>query len=580
VQQAINAAAQASRDTNNTNSDNNNYNSVVLVFPAPATANNPTGDYFENLVIPRQMLVQGVGPGGVRSNGALVPGSRLNGLGFNPDTDRGAAWVNLVAGLPNLAGPDTVPDSAVVTIVQSGAQQSGTAASLDGFTITGGSQADFATNIDTTTGGTTTPIGAPNALVTQGGGIYVHGGSQGLQVTDNVIVGNSGSYGGAVRVGTPYSTDAVNTDLRIAYNQIRDNGGTNLAGAVGLFANTRGYSVDHNDLCGNFSAEYGGAIGHFGRSLGTTSHPANDISTNRIWFNQSYDEGGAVMLAGELSDNLSTPSTGTGPVRIHENLVQDNLANDDGGGLRMLQAGTYAIDVVNNIIANNISAHEGGGIALDDSTNVRVVNNTVYRNVTTATAVTSNGEPAPAGLSTAQNSDQLQATLPAGSPTFSNPVQFNNIFWDNRAGSWNGQYVTGVASPDAPAGDPINNWDMGNVDGPGLLTPTNSIRQTTQGTVAPGAGNLSVDPLVVSPWTTTVTVQASRTFPSFRQALIVVQDVPPGLMGDYHLQPGSPARQIGAPNKSGVLAPTIDYDGQGRPIPVLTAVDAGADERS
>jgi len=571
AQNAINAATTA---------DRNGRMSMVLAWPAPVRSNNPTGDIFENLVLPRQLVLQGVGPGGFLPNGSYVAGSRLNGLGFNPDTDRGAAWVSLVAGLPAVAGPDTIPDSAVITVLQSGTGSGNRMTAIDGFTITGGSQADFATNIDTTTGGTTTPIGAPNALVTQGGGIYVHGGTQRLQVTDNVIRGNSGSYGGAVRVGTPYTTDAVDTDLHIAYNQIRDNGGTNLAGALGLFANTRGYSVDHNDLCGNFSAEYGGAIGHFGRSVGTNAHPANDISNNRMWFNQSYDEGGAVMLAGELSDNLSVPSTGTGPVRIHENLVQDNLANDDGGGLRMLQAGTYAIDVVNNIIANNISAHEGGGIALDDSTNVRVVNNTVYRNITTATAVTSNGEPAPAGLSTAQNSDQLQATLPAGSPTFSNPLQFNNIFWDNRAGSWNGQYVTGVGSPDAPAGDLINNWDMGNVDGPGLLTPTNSIRQTTQGTVAPGAGNLSVDPLVVSPWTTTVTVQASRTFPSFRQALIVVQDVPPGLMGDYHLQSTSPARQIGAASKSGVGAPSIDYDGLGRPIPISTAVDAGADERS
>ena len=117
----------------------------------------------------------------------------------------------------------------------------------------------------------------------------------------------------------------------------------------------------------------------------------------------------------------------------------------------MLQAGTYAIDVVNNIIANNISAHEGGGIALDDSTNVHIVNNTVVKNITTATAVTSNGQPAPAGLSTAANSDQLQATLPAGSSAFSKPTMFNNVFWDNRAGTWNGLYVSGIGSPDAPA---------------------------------------------------------------------------------------------------------------------------------
>ena len=36
------------------------------------------------------------------------------------------------------------------------------------------------------------------------------------------------------------------------------------------------------------------------------------------------------------------------------------------------------------------------------------------KNITTATAMTSNGLPAPAGLSTGRNSDLLQATLPGG----------------------------------------------------------------------------------------------------------------------------------------------------------------------
>ena len=140
-------------------------------------------------------------------------------------------------------------------------------------------------------------------------------------------------------------------------------------------------------------------------------------------------------------------------------------------GIRLLQAGNFPVSIVNNMITDNISTHEGGGIALDDSTNVRIVNNTVMKNVTTATAVTSTGAPAPAGLSTATNSDQLQATLPAGSPTWSNPLLFNNIFYDNRAGNWNGSYVSGIASPQAPAGDPVRHWDLGSVDAGVTLTP-------------------------------------------------------------------------------------------------------------
>ena len=98
---------------------------------------------------------------------------------------------------------------------------------------------------------------------------------------------------------------------------------------------------------------------------------------------------------------------------IYNNLIQANLANDDGGGLRFLMAGNFPYNVYNNIIVNNVSTHEGGGVSLNDAPNVRFFNNTVMKNITTATAMTSNGQPAPAGLSTSRNSNLLQATLPA-----------------------------------------------------------------------------------------------------------------------------------------------------------------------
>ena len=141
------------------------------------------------------------------------------------------------------------------------------------------------------------------------------------------------------------------------------------------------------------------------------------------------------MIAGSLPNNPALLSPGSGPVTIRDNVIQSNLADDDGGGLRFLMAGNFPMNVVNNIIVNNVSTHEGGGVAIDDTPDVRFYNNTVMKNLTTATASTSNGLPAPAGLSTSQNSALLQATLPAGSPIFSNPRLFNNIFWDNRAGT-------------------------------------------------------------------------------------------------------------------------------------------------
>ena len=112
--------------------------------------------------------------------------------------------------------------------------------------------------------------------VVKGGAIFANAYVKNLQVTNNVIEGNGGSYG-AIRIGTPNlpndpatplinESDNQNDNLRIANNRILANGGTNLAGAIGLFNGADGYEIDHNDLCGNFSAEYGGAISHFGLS--------------------------------------------------------------------------------------------------------------------------------------------------------------------------------------------------------------------------------------------------------------------------------------------------------------------------
>ncbi|MEZ4679827.1 MAG: hypothetical protein R2932_36975 [Caldilineaceae bacterium] len=241
------------------------------------------------------------------------------------------------------------------------------------------------------------------------------------------------------------------------------------------------------------------------------------------------------------------------------------MANDDGGGLRFLMAGNFTINVYNNMIVNNISTHEGGGIGINDAPSVRIYNNTVMKNITTATAVTSLGFPAPAGLSTSRNSDQLQANLPGGSPIFSNPLLFNNIFWDNRAGTRGGGVVTGLGA----AGDatPINHWDLGVADGSGVLTSSNSIIQS-------GDGATGSDPLVASPYDVAVTFAAWRNNPAFVDAIMVVNDLPPNLLGDYHLTASSPAINLGVASNAGVTAPTFDIENQAR----TANPDGGADE--
>jgi hypothetical protein len=259
-----------------------------------------------------------------------------------------------------------------------------------------------------------------------------------------------------------------------------------------------------------------------------------------------------------------------------------------------------------------VSAHEGGGIALDDAVFVNVVNNTIAKNLTTATALTSNGSAAPAGLSSGALSDPLMARLQnaslfprsdiLASTTFAKPTMFNDVFWDNRAGNFLGGYVYGIGG-NLPDGSPnnIDNWDMGVVDVPGaLLEPTNSVVQVNDGTTA-DPSNTSADPLFVAPYDVTVNILAARTYPAFRQAVIVAELLPPSLMGDYHIQasllgPDSSAYGLGVASKTvtwgtatnpfryTIAAPSLDIDGNPRPTVLGTNVvpiyryDSGADQ--
>jgi hypothetical protein len=251
--------------------------------------------------------------------------------------------------------------------------------------------------------------------------------------------------------------------------------------------------------------------------------------------------------------------------------------------------GNFPMNVYNNMIVNNVSTHEGGGVAIDDAPNVRFYNNTVMNNKTTATAITSDGLPAPAGLSTGANSTQLQLTLPAGSPAYSNPLLFNNIFYNNWAGTRGINTVTGITPGDA---DP---WDMGVVGMAGnLLSPTNSILQPSAYPGVDAAGsNSSSDPTVVMTLDIPLSFTSWRTNVNFVGAIMVTADLPPNLLGDYHLQSGSFAIDQGTASKSvpsyqqpstNLAAPTFDIDNQARPYSATpggsptTKYDMGADE--
>lgn len=567
IQVALEAAAGASK-------------ALVVVYPGASDLGNPRyngrGAYYENLIMHSPAKLQGVGPGGVYPDGTPAQGSIIDGIAFGGDTNLAEAWRVLIQGL-TWVGNQNISEGAGIYVLAASTDQFGSnyRASIDGFDIRGGNQMGFPGNLNAIFGGFPNQVVDAN-LETQGGAIFVNGYARYLQITNNVIENNGGAYG-TIRIGTPNlpapDTDNQNDNVRIANNRILANGGTNLAGALGIFNGADNYEVANNDFCGNFSAEYGGGISHYGRSNNGSIHD------NRIYFNRSYDEGAGIMIAGELpvdpGADYGTPdgAQGSGAVNIFNNLIQANLSDDDGGGLRFLMAGNFPMNVYNNMIVNNISTHEGGGVALDDAPDVRFYNNTVMKNITTATAVTSDGQPAPAGLSTGQNSAQLQNTLGGGS-TFSDPLLFNNIFADNRAGTRSINTVTGIG-----IGGPldIDLWDMGSLDPSIELSPTNSIFQSTLGTL-PGAGNLiGADPTVIATHDVGVAFASWRTNINFIGAILVTADLPPNLMGNYHmLDNTSPAYNSGAASKLLLSAPAFDIDNQIRPG--FGAFDMGADE--
>ena len=573
IQSAIDAAASRP-----------NRNSVVVVYPGVPELWNPFGSYFENLIMYSPIKLQGVGPGGVYPDGSNVLGSVLDGRGVSGDTQYAEDWRLFVESL-TWDGNQAMYEGAVVYILAEDGEFTSTfKASIDGFTLTGGDQQGFPNNLQEVD-----PTQKGFAAV-QGGGIFANAYANHLQITNNIMQSNGGAYGGAIRIGTPHLPGALNDNqndfVRIAFNRILANGGTNLAGGIALFSGSEAYEVEFNDICGNFSAEYGGGISHYGLS------PNGQIHHNRVYFNRSYDEGGGIMIAGELPADPTTLTPGAGAVDIHANLIQGNLSNDDGGGIRFLMAGDFPYRVFNNMIVNNVSTHEGGGMSLNDAPDVKFYNNTVMKNITTATAMTSNGQPAPAGLASSRNSTLLQQSLVSkGSPfaayPFSNPVVTNNIFWDNRAGAFTGATVAGIGLTGDP--NPVFVWDAGVADGSGVFAPTYSVLQTDLGTVL-DASNIYGDPLtypidpltgqttdpadpkVVETYDTSVQVMPWRGNPRFVDILMVTTLADANILGNYSLQASSAAID------SGALIPGLytDFDDDARPQ--NGSNDIGADE--
>ena len=112
----------------------------------------------------------------------------------------------------------------------------------------------------------------------------------------------------------------------------------------------------------------------------------------------------------------------------------------------------------------------------------------------------------------------------------------------------------------------------------GPLDPLSSVLQSTEGTTSDASNTVTDAPGLKDPYELTVNVLASRTYPAFRQAVIVAELLPPSLMGDYHLggttltgvrggEPRAPpsARVPGCRVELHRVLPAADIDGDSVP---------------
>jgi len=493
--------------------------SLIIVSP---------GTYYESPILYKNVKLQGYGP----------QVTKIDGRFFLSYLNQWTARLNSI----DFDGNQEISTGQVITVVAKDGSFTGAfRTQIDGFYITG-------------------------ARGEEGGGIYINAYCRYLEISNSVIQSNGGGFGGAITIGKAYVGSNHNDHIRIHHNRILNNGGISLAGAIGIFNGVDYYSIDHNEICGNYSAEYGGGISHFGLSrFGRIHH-------NCISFNASFDEGAGIFIGGEQPVPPAVLSAGSGEVQIFNNCIQGNVANDDGGGIRLLQPGAYEIRIYNNMIVNNVSTDLGGGMALDDASRVVIYNNTIAKNITTATAEDSDGNPHGAGLCSEANSAAFQASLPPGSPIFSDPVLFNNIFWDNRAHHFD--LNTGKLSIDYQAID----LEVFGTPGPRYMTPNYCYLSVPYGS---GVGNVVFNganpPNFIQPYDTKVDAVAFAIEPRFVSVKIVT--VTPEAEGDYHLNSNSPAINKGTPvlwAKGWTwVAPYFDFDDYPRPWMLF---DIGADE--
>jgi large repetitive protein len=566
--------------------------SLIIVEP---------GTYDENLIMWKNIKLQGSGAGSTFIRAFPFPAERVKAwrtklesltcIDINGNTIA-ACTPTVTVGDGIVPGEDATfrneEAPGVMVLVKEGEFTALDKARIDGFTILGSGTA---------------------------GAIFVNAYAHSLEISNNIMMANLGTFGGGIRIGSPSIVDpscgatgycsSFNDNISIHNNRISENGGINGGGGVNIYKGADNYVVSNNLICGNFSSRNGGGVAHIGLSNNGT------IANNRIILNEAFygtsigGESGGILISGlpaPVGAPAGTLAEGSGSVTINANIIQGNLAGaGNGGGIRTylvngqdVQASPndptawYFVNIFNNMIVDNVSGLAGGGIALKDTARVKIINNTIANNASAATALAAfqNGillpsAPQGAGIFSDVHSQGLIAAMGTGIgpefSDFSNPVLYNNILWHNSSFYFDPTINGGLGGLVVNATTP--NWDL-TVQGtvlPETMTPNNCILSDPS-EFGVGVNNISADPTFVSGYLNTLrTVQVAQEGGNFVNVVFSPGDLT--LKGDYRILPSSPAVDKGSDIYLGQFAELqTDFEGEVRPSGL--ASDIGADETS
>jgi large repetitive protein len=585
------------------------------------------GAYNESLILDKRIRLQGWGAGSTYISPIIVTGpapvawrALLESKALAQTFDRlpgQGTGIDPVTGLPALLGAEE--QSGVLVLGRKlvngdgsiGCMNAGFPLRVDGLAITG---------------------------AITGGGILANGYACNLQVSNNRVFGNSGTFGGGVRIGHPellFGTeyvDAANRSVNMHHNWVAENSATSVGAAGGntgggggftLGTGSDSYRVENNYVCGNFALSDGAGVSHVGRST------AASIARNTVIFNQNFDQGlspngAGVSIAAQLPA-AGGAGAGTGDVAVNANLIQGNNSGAGAGSgvsISRTQAGDDVV-LTNNMVINNVAGYAGAIALSGNAGKVSLVNNTVASNVSTATTQQAFG----VARGTVPSTPQV-----AGIALFDGaaPTLLNNIVWGNRsyvfliAGNTSALYNPGTtidgagvvtpaaaasyrdlggvlptSAPMVPRYSVLTNTPANQADYSGNgctgTGPTNNLTLRCNHFVGPAGGaNLFLNP---STFTTTlqsaVTVDEGGNFVGIIYSPLTLWDISPAgvvlptLAADYRLAAASTAavnsgRNFGAggpaTNNDEIgadLVPSVDLEGQARTV---DRVDIGADE--